>query len=141
MYIHIFIYIYTAISVLLGGYSIPLDDIIQEDYYSVIDNNKINDNDHDVLDRPHTLDEKLLPLSSSSSLSSTSSATLFNNSKFINILRKKNKNKYQKILSSLYWQQWLMRKKNQKSTSNIIENWKNYSLLYKINIIIKKIKY
>jgi len=115
-----------------------LDDIIQEDYYSVIDNNKMNDNDHDVLDRPHTLDEKLLPLSSSSSLSSTSSssATLFNNSKFINILRKKNKSKYQKILSSLYWQQWLMRKKNQKSTSNIIENWKNYSLLYKINIII-----
>ena len=107
-----------------------MDDIIQEDYYSVIDNNKINDNHHDVLDRPHTLDEKLLPSSSSAA------ATLFNNSKFINILRKKNKNKYQKILSSLYWQQWLMRKKNQKSTSNIIENWKNYSLLYKINIII-----
>ena len=87
------------------------------------------------------MDERLLPLSSSSPSSSTTSSSstttnLLNNTKFINKLRKNNKNKYQKILSSLYWQQWLIRKKNQKSTSNIIDNWKNYSLLYKINIII-----
>lgn len=59
---------------------------------------------------------------------------MIHNSKIINILRKRNKNKYQKILTSLYWQQWLLRKKFQKS--NTVENWNNYSMIYKIIVII-----
>ena len=143
----------------VGGYTVALDDIIQEDYYSIDNNNSytmninVCDEDEDdssmdvnsskILERSHTLEESLLPLSPSHSSSSINNnnnvnhndATSMDNSdKLITTLRKRNKNKYLQILTSLYWQQWLIRKKFQKS--NLLEHWNDYSLLYKITIII-----
>jgi Ca2+/Na+ antiporter len=57
--------------------------------------------------------------------------------RIMKIIRHRNLQKYQNVLSSLYWQQWSLRRKVRHNTQLIISEWETYSFPYKCYLYIE----
>jgi Ca2+/Na+ antiporter len=96
-----------------------------------------------IIDDSNDLEQSLLPPEETQphlQEETTTETTLeehLSRTRIMKIIRHRNLQKYQNVLSSLYWQQWSLRRKVRHNTSLIASEWGTYSLPYKCYLYIE----
>lgn len=120
---------------LSGGFSPCFDDIIRDGHYDTKDdsyalpaNSHSQDVEKGAMECGHSLDQPLLPQSQPMSDASAKISS-------IRHLRARNAQSYADMLTSLYWQQWALRRKFQHTA--LSSEWDTYSTPYKILVMLE----
>lgn len=129
---------------LSGGFMPSFDDIIQEDFYSVITDSETN-SFIQTEDSEMTLESGIIENNElKQSLLNTPipgineylhDDVVNSDGKFARYLKKRNKTKYENILTDLYWQQWLMNRRFRKSL--IPSDFNSYSIFQKFCFVVE----
>mmetsp|Transcript_2938 Transcript_2938/g.6806 ORF Transcript_2938/g.6806 Transcript_2938/m.6806 type:complete len:650 (-) Transcript_2938:219-2168(-) len=122
---------------LSGGFAPSFDGIIMEDHYCESGGEAIEavgDVGGDISFEAGGLEESLLPKSVSVSDTddrrSVAAPTIRSTTRLAGDLKSRNKNSYQTLVTSLYWQQWMVRRQFRNAT--VAAEWPSYPWWYKV---------